>query len=55
MKKLFEVKKTYFANKLEAKEFRDEHGGTLKLGPDHIGRHGCNKVTQHMRNRRKAR
>lgn len=57
MKQLFTIKNganiTHFDNKEAAKEYRNTHGGDLHLGADHIGPHGCNKVTQHMRNKRK--
>ncbi len=35
MKRLFVVQNTYFSNKMEAKLFRDSHGGHVSVGPDH--------------------
>jgi len=42
----------YFRFKVDAKIFREDNGGKLSLGPDHIGPHGNNRVNQHMRNKR---
>lgn len=55
MKELFKVGKTSFSNKMEAKKERNLTGYPLLMGTDHIGTHGSNSVSVHMRNKRKGR
>ena len=35
MKRLFQVKREYFGNKMKAKAYRDKYGGHVSKGPDH--------------------
>lgn len=35
MKRLFQVGGEFFANKPEAKQYRDANGGHVSIGPDH--------------------
>ena len=55
MKRLFKVKDLFFDLKSSAKIYRNEQGGPaagvfIRLGPDHIGKHG-NTPKQAKRNK----